>query len=102
MRESTVRKFRNETDFFFFLSLFFGCNLSCKLIYHIDGPICFVPELVAGSAAISMTYAQPQILFTADSLHSASHSCNAILPTCIRNSCIFADILCIDSIIRTH
>ena len=24
-----------------------------------DGPICFVPELVVGSAAISLTLAQP-------------------------------------------
>ena len=66
------------------LRVFYSADIGIATASSCDGPTCFVPELVAGSASISLTH--PRFLFSrqlAMCQHSASHYCNTILPTCI-------------------
>ena len=66
------------------LRAFYSADIGIATASSCDGRTCFVPELVAGSASISLTH--PIFLFSrqlAMCQHSASHYCNTILPTCI-------------------
>ena len=62
------------------LRVFYSADIGIATASSCDGPTCFVPELVAGSASVSLTH--PIFLFSrqlAMCQHSASHYCNTIL-----------------------